>query len=196
MFCRFPDNFEKLSPPILQLDEVEFYYSPDQPIFSGLNLSADLESRICIVRVVARPKIWPLTVMSDLGWSHLLSILVYCVRLEKMALVNLLSWNCWWASWRQSRESDKLTGETADSQSEQRRNLSGLNKVDCLSYNWGCDFQTYALFTFSLFLIVLFSGTSRSVTSVSIMWTSWTWTSALWSCCSTGFQVNCNSIWP
>ncbi|MEQ2246375.1 ATP-binding cassette sub- F member 3, partial [Ilyodon furcidens] len=46
---RFPDNFEKLSPPILQLDEVEFYYSRDQPLFAGLNLSADLESRICIV---------------------------------------------------------------------------------------------------------------------------------------------------
>ncbi|KAM6933371.1 ATP-binding cassette sub-family F member 3-like [Xenentodon cancila] len=46
---RFPDNFEKLSPPILQLDEVEFHYSADQPLFSGLNLSADLESRICIV---------------------------------------------------------------------------------------------------------------------------------------------------
>ncbi|CAN9511259.1 unnamed protein product [Ophioblennius macclurei] len=46
---RFPDNFEKLSPPILQLDEVEFYYSRDHPLFSGLNLSADLESRICIV---------------------------------------------------------------------------------------------------------------------------------------------------
>uniref|UniRef100_A0A3B5LY11 ABC transporter domain-containing protein n=2 Tax=Xiphophorus couchianus TaxID=32473 RepID=A0A3B5LY11_9TELE len=46
---RFPDNFEKLSPPILQLDEVEFYYSRDQPLFTGLNLSADLESRICIV---------------------------------------------------------------------------------------------------------------------------------------------------
>ncbi|XP_058489039.1 ATP-binding cassette sub-family F member 3 [Solea solea] len=46
---KFPDNFEKLSPPILQLDEVEFYYSPDQRLFSGLNLSADLESRICIV---------------------------------------------------------------------------------------------------------------------------------------------------
>ncbi|XP_034021205.1 ATP-binding cassette sub-family F member 3 [Thalassophryne amazonica] len=46
---RFPDNFEKLSPPILQLDEVEFYYVPDQRLFSGLNLSADLESRICIV---------------------------------------------------------------------------------------------------------------------------------------------------
>ncbi|XP_068440803.1 ATP-binding cassette sub-family F member 3 [Clinocottus analis] len=46
---RFPDNFEKLSPPILQLDEVEFYYSKDRPLFSGLNVSADLESRICIV---------------------------------------------------------------------------------------------------------------------------------------------------
>ncbi|XP_028320208.1 ATP-binding cassette sub-family F member 3 [Gouania willdenowi] len=46
---RFPDNFEKLSPPILQLDEVEFFYSPDRPLFKGLNLSADLESRICIV---------------------------------------------------------------------------------------------------------------------------------------------------
>uniref|UniRef100_A0A3Q2W1C4 ATP-binding cassette sub-family F member 3 n=1 Tax=Haplochromis burtoni TaxID=8153 RepID=A0A3Q2W1C4_HAPBU len=50
---RFPDNFEKLSPPILQLDEVEFYYSKDQPLFSGLNLSADLDSRICIVCVTA-----------------------------------------------------------------------------------------------------------------------------------------------
>lgn len=47
---RFPDNFEKLSPPILQLDEVEFYYSPDQKLFNGLCVSADLESRICIVR--------------------------------------------------------------------------------------------------------------------------------------------------
>ncbi|XP_056267107.1 ATP-binding cassette sub-family F member 3 [Pseudoliparis swirei] len=46
---RFPDNFEKLSPPILQLDEVEFYYTPERPLFSGLNVSADLESRICIV---------------------------------------------------------------------------------------------------------------------------------------------------
>ncbi|XP_073778302.1 ATP-binding cassette sub-family F member 3 [Danio rerio] len=46
---RFPDNFEKLSPPILQLDEVEFGYSPEQRLFSGLCISADLESRICIV---------------------------------------------------------------------------------------------------------------------------------------------------
>uniref|UniRef100_A0A3B1IHX2 ATP binding cassette subfamily F member 3 n=1 Tax=Astyanax mexicanus TaxID=7994 RepID=A0A3B1IHX2_ASTMX len=45
----FPDNFEKLSPPILQLDEVEFSYSPDIHLFTGLCVSADLESRICIV---------------------------------------------------------------------------------------------------------------------------------------------------
>ncbi|XP_030631608.1 ATP-binding cassette sub-family F member 3 isoform X1 [Chanos chanos] len=49
VILRFPDNFEKLSPPILQLDEVEFYYSPDHPLFTGLCVSADLESRICIV---------------------------------------------------------------------------------------------------------------------------------------------------
>ncbi|XP_072544831.1 ATP-binding cassette sub-family F member 3 [Salminus brasiliensis] len=46
---RFPDNFEKLSPPILQLDEVEFSYSPELRLFTGLCVSADLESRICIV---------------------------------------------------------------------------------------------------------------------------------------------------
>ncbi|KAG5836996.1 hypothetical protein ANANG_G00234560 [Anguilla anguilla] len=46
---RFPDNFEKLSPPVLQLDEVEFYYNPSQRLFTGLCVSADLESRICIV---------------------------------------------------------------------------------------------------------------------------------------------------
>uniref|UniRef100_A0A4W4GXD4 ATP-binding cassette sub-family F member 3 n=1 Tax=Electrophorus electricus TaxID=8005 RepID=A0A4W4GXD4_ELEEL len=46
---RFPDNFEKLSPPILQLDEVEFCYIPEQPLFAGLCVSADLDSRICIV---------------------------------------------------------------------------------------------------------------------------------------------------
>uniref|UniRef100_A0AAR2M238 ATP-binding cassette sub-family F member 3 n=1 Tax=Pygocentrus nattereri TaxID=42514 RepID=A0AAR2M238_PYGNA len=46
---RFPDNFEKLSPPILQLDEVDFSYSPEHRLFTGLCVSADLDSRICIV---------------------------------------------------------------------------------------------------------------------------------------------------
>uniref|UniRef100_A0A8C7V1L6 ABC transporter domain-containing protein n=1 Tax=Oncorhynchus mykiss TaxID=8022 RepID=A0A8C7V1L6_ONCMY len=46
---KFPDNFEKLSPPVLQLDEVEFYYNTDQRLFTQLSVSADLESRICIV---------------------------------------------------------------------------------------------------------------------------------------------------
>lgn len=47
---RFPDGFEKFSPPILQLDEVDFYYDSNNYIFRGLSVSADLESRICVVR--------------------------------------------------------------------------------------------------------------------------------------------------
>lgn len=50
--CRFPDGFEKFSPPILQLDEVDFYYDPKHVIFSCLTVSADLESRICVVWLV------------------------------------------------------------------------------------------------------------------------------------------------
>ncbi|XP_052596127.1 ATP-binding cassette sub-family F member 3 isoform X1 [Peromyscus californicus insignis] len=46
---KFPDGFEKFSPPILQLDEVDFYYDPEHIIFSHLSVSADLESRICVV---------------------------------------------------------------------------------------------------------------------------------------------------
>lgn len=45
---RFPDA-EKLSPPILQLDEVTFYYNKDKPIFNNVNLSTSMDSRICIV---------------------------------------------------------------------------------------------------------------------------------------------------
>ncbi|KAI5281765.1 ATP-binding cassette sub-family F member 3 isoform X1 [Manis pentadactyla] len=46
---KFPDGFEKFSPPVLQLDEVDFYYDPRHVIFSRLSVSADLESRICVV---------------------------------------------------------------------------------------------------------------------------------------------------
>ncbi|KAM5277195.1 ATP-binding cassette sub-family F member 3 isoform 2-T3 [Hipposideros larvatus] len=46
---KFPDGFEKFSPPVLQLDEVDFYYDPKHVIFSRLSVSADLESRICVV---------------------------------------------------------------------------------------------------------------------------------------------------
>ncbi|XP_074045721.1 ATP-binding cassette sub-family F member 3 isoform X2 [Macrotis lagotis] len=46
---KFPDGFEKFSPPVLQLDEVDFYYDPQHPIFRCLSVSADLESRICVV---------------------------------------------------------------------------------------------------------------------------------------------------
>ncbi|XP_042313851.1 ATP-binding cassette sub-family F member 3 isoform X1 [Sceloporus undulatus] len=49
VIMKFPDGFEKFSPPILQLDEVDFYYEPDHYIFRSLSVSADLESRICVV---------------------------------------------------------------------------------------------------------------------------------------------------
>ncbi|XP_066049571.1 ATP-binding cassette sub-family F member 3 isoform X2 [Chamaea fasciata] len=49
VIIRFPDGFEKFSPPILQLDEVDFYYDPSHYIFHSLSVSADLESRICVV---------------------------------------------------------------------------------------------------------------------------------------------------
>ncbi|XP_059472968.1 ATP-binding cassette sub-family F member 3 [Neocloeon triangulifer] len=45
---KFPDT-EKLSPPILQLDEISFWYEKGKPIFEGVNLGATMESRICIV---------------------------------------------------------------------------------------------------------------------------------------------------
>uniref|UniRef100_UPI00358FC8F0 ATP-binding cassette sub-family F member 3 isoform X2 n=1 Tax=Myxine glutinosa TaxID=7769 RepID=UPI00358FC8F0 len=46
---RLPDGFERLSPPVLQLDTVSFHYDPDKCIFNKINLSLDLESRVCIV---------------------------------------------------------------------------------------------------------------------------------------------------
>ncbi|XP_053625958.1 ATP-binding cassette sub-family F member 3 [Plodia interpunctella] len=48
VILRFPDT-EPLSPPILQLNEVGYYYSKEKVIFSNVNLGATLESRICIV---------------------------------------------------------------------------------------------------------------------------------------------------
>ncbi|KAI4460514.1 atp-binding transport protein-related [Holotrichia oblita] len=48
---RFPDT-EPLSPPILQLNEVSFWYKSDTVIFSNVNLGANLESRICIVSII------------------------------------------------------------------------------------------------------------------------------------------------
>ncbi|KAK2179244.1 hypothetical protein NP493_503g01030 [Ridgeia piscesae] len=45
---RFPEC-NKLNPPVLQLDEVNFGYSPDNLIFQKLNVSCDATSRICIV---------------------------------------------------------------------------------------------------------------------------------------------------
>lgn len=48
---RFPEC-EKLSPPILQLDEVTFYYTTEKVIFSNVCLNANMTSRICIVSLL------------------------------------------------------------------------------------------------------------------------------------------------
>uniref|UniRef100_A0A1A9WSL8 ATP-binding cassette sub-family F member 3 n=1 Tax=Glossina brevipalpis TaxID=37001 RepID=A0A1A9WSL8_9MUSC len=47
---KFPD-VEPLNPPVLAISEVEFRYNPKDtlPIFSNVNLSANSDSRICIV---------------------------------------------------------------------------------------------------------------------------------------------------
>jgi ATP-binding cassette, subfamily F, member 3 len=45
---KFPET-ENLSPPILQLDELSFWYGPERVIFNNVNLGATMESRICIV---------------------------------------------------------------------------------------------------------------------------------------------------
>ncbi|XP_018329476.1 ATP-binding cassette sub-family F member 3 isoform X2 [Agrilus planipennis] len=45
---KFPET-EPLSPPILQINDVSFAYSPEKVIFRSVNLGATLESRICIV---------------------------------------------------------------------------------------------------------------------------------------------------
>lgn len=44
----FPD-VEPLSPPILQLNEVSYSYNGTDMVFSNVNLTASLQSRICIV---------------------------------------------------------------------------------------------------------------------------------------------------
>ena len=45
---KFPEA-EKLSPPILQLDELTFHYVPGKPVFTNVNVNANMESRVCIV---------------------------------------------------------------------------------------------------------------------------------------------------
>ena len=46
---RFPDVDNKLAPPILRLEEVTFHYEKDVPMFNKIDISADMDSRICLV---------------------------------------------------------------------------------------------------------------------------------------------------
>ncbi|KAJ6519252.1 P-loop containing nucleoside triphosphate hydrolase protein [Mycena sanguinolenta] len=45
---RFPDT-EKISPPLLQMNEVTFGYTPDKIVLKGVNIDVGLDSRIAIV---------------------------------------------------------------------------------------------------------------------------------------------------
>ena len=51
MVLRFPE-VEKMTSSVLQLDEVQFEYTPGNPLFLNVNLSVAMDSRICIVSVV------------------------------------------------------------------------------------------------------------------------------------------------
>lgn len=45
---RFPET-DKISPPLLQMSEVTFGYTPDKLILKGINIDVGLDSRIAIV---------------------------------------------------------------------------------------------------------------------------------------------------
>jgi len=45
---RFPET-EKISPPLLQMSEINFGYSSDKLILKGVNFDVGLDSRIAIV---------------------------------------------------------------------------------------------------------------------------------------------------
>jgi ATP-binding cassette subfamily F protein 3 len=45
---RFPE-VDKLNGTILRLDEVDFYFTKDKYIFKNVDISAAMDSRICIV---------------------------------------------------------------------------------------------------------------------------------------------------
>jgi ATP-binding cassette subfamily F protein 3 len=46
--CRFPDP-EKISPPLLQLNEANFGYTPGKQILHDINIDVGLDSRITII---------------------------------------------------------------------------------------------------------------------------------------------------
>jgi ABC-type multidrug transport system fused ATPase/permease subunit len=48
ILLRFPET-DKISPPLLQMSEVTFGYTPDKLILKGINIDVGLDSRIAIV---------------------------------------------------------------------------------------------------------------------------------------------------
>ena len=90
---RFPE-VEKLSSQVLQLDEVSFYYSKELPVFQNVCISANMESRICIVSHHCLSvyicmfasyfySIWPVKKLSDevLAWLSVWSeVQMICIQ--------------------------------------------------------------------------------------------------------------------
>jgi len=48
ILLRFPET-DKISPPLLQMSEVTFGYTPDKLILRGMNFDVGLDSRVAIV---------------------------------------------------------------------------------------------------------------------------------------------------
>ena len=42
-------EIEKISPPVLQLNEVTFGYTPDKVLLRGINIDVGLDSRIAVI---------------------------------------------------------------------------------------------------------------------------------------------------
>lgn len=48
VLCRFPDT-EKISPPLVQLNDVKFGYSPEKILLRDVNIDVGLDSRIAVI---------------------------------------------------------------------------------------------------------------------------------------------------
>lgn len=56
---------EKLSPPLLKIEEGDFHYKESNPIFKGINFGVDMDSRIAIVGANGVGKSTLLNILSE-----------------------------------------------------------------------------------------------------------------------------------
>ena len=84
---KFPET-EKISPPLLQLNEVTFGYTPDKVLLRGVNIDVGLESRMAIVGP------------NGAGKSTLYACFIPGIRTPRVQqlTIQLIGLNCSWAS--------------------------------------------------------------------------------------------------